>query len=118
MIGRSRASRLLFFPLTAVRFTLISEASYVVSRTFKFYPKRLIKRDVWSDGQGFARASSRLTLYLRAARPLKPPHGLCDHPVDDRGKRLGTRSTLGERAVEDRELAMGAGPAGEDLAGM
>ena len=49
---------------------------------------------------------------------LQPAHGFGDQPVDDRGKRFAMRSTLGERAVEDRELAMGAGPAGEDFAGV
>src|SRR6516164_7087672 len=71
-----------------------------------------------STGSPLKGSSTSIRFFSGTAERLQPPHGFRDQPVDDGGERLAVRRAIGERAVEDHELAMGARAAGEDLAGV
>src|SRR6266853_222414 len=47
---------------------------------------------------------------------LYPPCGFFNQPIGDGDERVVAACSFGKRAVEDGELTMGAGPAGEDFA--
>src|SRR6266436_8969864 len=57
------------------------------------------------------------TTLFRSDR-LKSSHGFSDQPVDNGGEGFGVGRSVGKRTLKDRELAMGAGAAGEDVAGV
>jgi len=57
-------------------------------------------------------------LLPRRQRVPRARGGFLDQPIDDGGERVGAAPSLGNRAIVYRELVVGAGAAGEDLAGM